>query len=130
MISLNIYNEYREKGLGEVIEYDTSDVEELVFYEGHPPYNWKTDEVEHADALKEFLSQYRVKKMSDDEWNTNVSKEKGFQVTIYLEDKIIMSTIYENRLMVLGSSSGSIFKVTNGPIDVEWVENYLKKHRN
>lgn len=50
-----------------MVDYDISHFESLVFYEGLVKHEWKTDKKEHAEAFKEFLSQYRLKRMKDAE---------------------------------------------------------------
>ena len=64
--------------------------------------------------------------MKDAEWNSDVSKEKGINVTIYEKGKPIIASIYETRLLFLNESK--YYQVMNGPIDIDWVHNYIKEN--
>ncbi|CAM5222235.1 hypothetical protein UACE39S_03384 [Ureibacillus acetophenoni] len=112
-----IFNENREKGLDEVIQFQTKNVDYIMF--GNDFEN-RTVQEKHAEELKELLSQYRVKKMNDSEWNQDVSKEKGYQITIYSKGKPIIASIYENR--ILSVNRGNYYHVLNGPIDLTWFD--------
>lgn len=126
LISITIYNEYREKNLNDVLSYDLAHVKSLEFQlDGSPGY-WKSDNIEATKELFNFLSQYDVKKMRDSEWNSDVSKETGFRFTVYTKGDIIMASVYENRLMLL--SDGKYYSVTNGPINMEWIAKYNDKY--
>ncbi|MDQ0350952.1 hypothetical protein J2R98_000755 [Alkalibacillus filiformis] len=125
IISLYFYNEYREKSLDQVMNYNEDELHELVVHEGHEQ-EWRTDEQEHAEAISEFLSQYQVKKMRNRDWDSDVSNEKGFRITIYKEGSAIMTSIYEDRLLDVGTGP---YEVVNGPVDIGWIENYIKKHQ-
>ncbi|KQL54179.1 hypothetical protein AN964_12185 [Heyndrickxia shackletonii] len=121
------YYGYREKALDDVISYDIKNFESLVFNEGVEQFERRTDNKAHAEKFNDFLSQYRVKKMKDSEWNGNVSKEKGFLVTIYTTRGPIMASIYEHRLTFY--NDGAYYKVINGPIDIDWVKVYIDKFK-
>ena len=113
-------NDYREKDLDDVISFNSKNFEQLILGNA-----WTTDKKEHADELIDFLSQYRIKKMKDDEWNGDVSKEKGFSIDIYLKDKSLGASIYENRVWVY--RSGKSYHVVNGPIDIDWIEKKVQE---
>ncbi|WP_042143390.1 hypothetical protein [Paucisalibacillus sp. EB02] len=117
LFTFMIFNDYREKGLEDVIGFNTANVDYIIIND-----DVKTDKMEHAEALKDFLSQYRVKKMKDREWDGDVSNEKGFRITIYSNGKPISASIYENHLHY--KNSGEYYKVLNGPIDMEWIEEF------
>lgn len=120
LLSIIIVNDHREKGLDEVISFNSTKFTSFEF-ESNPYDSWKTDEQEPVEELIGFLSQYRVKKMKDAEWDSNVSKEKGFRITIFSKDEVMFAYIYENRALFL---KGGYYNVVNGPIDMEWVEKY------
>lgn len=120
LFSFYNYNDYREKSLNEVIRINTNKVDYIIIND-----KLMSDNKEYVEELNEFLSQYRVEKMKDHEWNSDVSKERGFKLTIYSNDKPFMANIYENRLNYL--NSGEYYKVLNGPIDMEWVEEMYEK---
>ncbi|WP_047982462.1 hypothetical protein [Ornithinibacillus contaminans] len=120
LISIYLVDDYREKGLEDVISFNSSNIDYILVND-----NLQTDSKEQADSLQEFLSQYQVKKMKNDEWNSDVSNEKGFRITIHSNDKPIGASIYENRLV--SYNSGDYYKVVNGPIDMDWVEEMMEE---
>lgn len=122
LFSWNVYNNHREKGLDDLFTYQASTFMSMEF----DHFAWRTKETEPVEELMGFLSQYRVKKMKDFEWNSNVSGEKGFEVMIYLKGKTTGASIYENRL--LSYNYASYYKVLNGPIDMEWIEAFKVKY--
>lgn len=105
--SWNVYDEHREKGLDELFTYQSSNFEAMNFnYEG-----WRTEETEPVEELLEFLSQYRVKKMKDSEWDSNVSMERGFVFLIFPQKgKGSGASIHPTRLMLFNKSG--YYKVT------------------
>lgn len=123
--SWNLYDDHREKGLVELFSYQASNFVAMNFnYEG-----WRTEETVPVEELLEFLSQYRVKKMKDSEWNQNVSMERGFEFLIFPKNgKGSGAYIHPNRLMLFNKPG--YYKVLNGPIDMEWIDAFNKKHGN
>ncbi|MCG7345957.1 hypothetical protein MHZ92_17735 [Sporosarcina sp. ACRSL] len=120
--SWTIYDDHREKGLDDLLTYNASNFEAMDFRFS----KWRTEETEPVEELIEFLSQYRVKKMKDSEWDSNVSGEKGFQVMIYLKGKTTGASIYENRIMSFNDPV--YYKVLNGPIDMGWIDAFEDKY--
>ncbi|MDW0115590.1 hypothetical protein QTL97_01390 [Sporosarcina thermotolerans] len=120
--SWSIFDDHREKSLDELIKYQDNKFKAMEFNFS----DWRIEEKEPVEEMLEFLSQYRVKKMKDSEWNSNVSGEKGFQVMVYLKGKTTGASIYENR--ILSYNKTSYYKVLNGPIDMEWIEAFEEKH--
>ena len=127
-VSITIYNEYREKNLTDVLNYDKNHVKSLQFHlDGSEP--WENNNDEAAKELYDFLSQYNVKKMRDSEWDSDVSKETSFRFTIYTKGDIIIASVHENRLLLFSDySNGNYYSVTNGPINTEWIANYNEKY--
>ncbi|WP_217588400.1 hypothetical protein [Lentibacillus saliphilus] len=110
-----VVNDYKEKDLNEVISFNIDKVDYVQI-----DHRLRTDELEDAKTLSELLSQYRVKKMKDREWNSDVSKEKGYTITIYPKDSNpIIASIYEDRLH---TNDGDYYEVVNGPIDMSWFD--------
>ncbi|CEG27073.1 hypothetical protein [Bacillus sp. B-jedd] len=124
--SIKYYDDHREKGLDDLISYKLTQFESLSIHEGPDRPYWTTEKREHAEKFQDFLSQYRVKRMKDFEWNSDVSKEKGFQVTIYVKGKPLIASIYETRLLFL--NKGKYYKVINGPVDMEWVNDFVREN--
>ncbi len=123
LFSWNLYDDHREKRLDELFSYQTSNFVAMNFnYEG-----WRTEETEPVEELLEFLSQYRVKKMKDSEWDQNVSMERGFGFLIFpKKGKGSGASIHPNRLMLFNKPG--YYKVLNGPIDMEWIDAFNKKY--
>lgn len=121
----NLYDDHREKGLDELFSYDASNFVAMNFnYKG-----WQTEETEPVEELLEFLSQYRVKKMKDSQWDQNVSKERGFDFLIVPEKgKGSGASIHPTRLMLLNKPG--YYKILNGPIDMEWIDAFNRKYAN
>lgn len=110
-----IFNHYKVKDLDDVINYKLAHFDYLMIN-----HDLNTDKKEHAEEFKEFLGQYQVKKMKDREWDSDVSDETGFSITIYSKGKPILASIYENRVVFY--NKGNYYKVVNGPIDMDWVD--------
>lgn len=127
--SVKHFNDFREKDLDDVIHYDISNVESFSISGLTGKYEWRTDQKAHAEELKDFLSNYRVKRMKDHEWDSDVSKEDGFTLAIYSKDKEIPieASIYEKRLLFY--NEGEYYQVVNDRIDVDWIRNYSKENK-
>lgn len=111
----------REKGLDNVISYDTTNFDYIEI-----DHRWKTDKQERAEELINFLSQ-SSKKIKNYEWDSDVSKEKGFTATIYTKGKPVIASIYENRLVYY--NDGAYYKVTKWPIDMGWLEKIFNREQ-
>lgn len=122
LFSWNTYDNHREKGLDDLFAYKNSNSEVQLFILPE----WRTEDMEPVEELMGFLSQYRVKKMKDSEWDSNVSGEKGFGFMIYSKGKGTGASIYGSRLMPYNNPS--YYEVLNGPIDMEWIETFKEKH--
>ncbi|MFS0752594.1 hypothetical protein [Oceanobacillus sp. 1P07AA] len=120
IFSFTVFHEYKIKSLEELLEYDQSSFEAV--FVNHQEI---TEDYQAAEEIVEFLSQYQVKKMNDREWSSDVSKEDGFMIEIRTENEIVMASIYENRLMSL-NNNGDYYKVANGPIEIQWMYDYIK----
>ncbi|WP_042222106.1 hypothetical protein [Oceanobacillus manasiensis] len=127
LYGLFLVNEYREKGLEEVMGSDVSNFDYL-YFSNHEEFNyWKTEERKAAEELFAFLSNYEVKKMKDAEWFSDVSGVEGFEVTIYNNGKPQIAGVYEDRIHVY--NGGDYYKVVNGPIDTAWVEKFQRQYQ-
>lgn len=118
-----IINNPKEEELDRIINYNIEEFDYLVIN-----HELKTDQKKHAEEFSELLSQYRVKKMKSRDWDSDVSTENGFFITIYSDDNpIVLASIYENRLVFY--NNGEYYKVLNGPIDMGWVNKmYNENH--
>ncbi|WP_345239338.1 hypothetical protein [Pontibacillus salipaludis] len=122
------FNDYREKGLDDVISYDLSNFESLLFNKGIERFEWRTDQKVHAEEFNDFLSNYRIKRMGDHEWDSDVSKEEGFMVSIYSKGKQIPieATIYEKRVHFFNEHQ--YYHIVNDPIDIDWIKNFIREN--
>lgn len=120
-------NENREKNLGELFhDIDGLNYLEFDLHDGSYDDAWRTDKIQALEELKEFMSLYQVKKMTDEEWNSIQPKGISFQMFISSKNNLIVSSFYEERLFV----GDSAYKVINGPIDMEWVRNFDERYKN
>ena len=121
LLIFNHYMENREKRLDVLIDYDLTDFEALIIN-----YQFISQDKKHAEQLIEFMSHYRVKKMKDREWDSNVAGEKGFDVVFQSKkDNPVIVHIYENRMIFL--NGGDYYHILNGPVDTTWVDELLKE---
>ena len=126
LFSLTIFDEYREKNLLTLLSFEAEEIISIQF--GYYPDAPIIEENALASRdLLTFLAQYDIKKMPDQQWDSDVSKEKGFQLYVYTNnDKLYMAHIYENRMIYI--NDGNYYAVTNGPIDVDWVHNFANQY--
>lgn len=124
LVAITNYNEYKVKNLENILRFDPTKVESMSFiFDGN--IAWENSDVEASKELYNFLSQYKVKKMRNNEWDGDVSKETGFIFTASTKSAIIIVSVFENRLM---RSDAGHYLVTNGPIDMEWIVKYNEKY--
>ncbi|QPC48239.1 hypothetical protein [Mangrovibacillus cuniculi] len=124
--SLTFYNHYREKDLLEVMRYNPDQVVGVEFDMYGKPEGWRDESGEAERELNQFLSQYKVKRMSESDWDSDVSKEKGFELIMMMEKKLVGVSIYEDRM--ISYRGGSYYSIENGPVDMEWVEEFSKRY--
>ncbi|MFD2629939.1 hypothetical protein [Oceanobacillus kapialis] len=128
LYGLFLFNTFKEKGLDKVIDFHADDYHSMQFsVQGDPTHGWKTDEQQPVEELVTFLSDYKVKKMNDAAWDSDVAGLNGFKFTIVTDGKPIMAGIYEN--CVHFYTGGAYYKVLNGPIDTAWVQEYDEKYQ-
>jgi hypothetical protein len=114
--------------LDELFGYNSTDFTSFEFKQINAPgETWSTNEEQSVEELSRFLSQYEVEQMKDFEWNSDVSKEKGFEVGIFLKNKPILASIFDDRIHLYGDG---YYKVANGPIDMEWVTKFNEKYQD
>lgn len=124
LLVFSIYDEYRVKSLDSVFPFNPEETIHLELELGGDVYRFE-DEKAMAE-WKTFLGQYDVKKMNDREWDSNVSQETGFLMRIVLDDHWTGGSIYEHR--ILSFDKGPYYELVNDPIDMEWVQSFIKKH--
>ncbi|GAE37497.1 hypothetical protein [Halalkalibacter akibai] len=119
LFSLKMFNDY---SLDSIISYNSANFESLLVN-----FELFTDNKGHAEDLSEFLSQYRVKKISKFEYERerDLKETKGFHVFVNPQKgKTTMVFIYGDRLHRFDSS---YYKILNGPIDMDWVNDFIKE---
>lgn len=123
-VSLKLYNEYKEKGLVEAMDYDEDSFEMFIFYPGQN-IEWRTTNQDHVDELMDFLSQYDVKRMKQRDWDSDVSNERGVSFDIVNSDRPIMAYIMEERLRI----NTEYYSLVNGSIDIDWIINFIEENQ-
>lgn len=84
--------------------------------------DWTTNNVEHAQELKDFLSNYEVKKINNKDIDHDVTGKDSFVIIINLNEKSFIASIYENKVNLV--NNGHTYKVLNGPISMEWFHKF------
>lgn len=122
-------NDYKEKRLSDVINYDTTKFEHFAFeYRGDENDSWISDDNETFEELLNFLSKYEVKKVKSTDVDVK-NREEGFDIFISLKGKADsdMYTIWEGYISKGGSDH---YELLNGSIDMEWIKAYNKKNQS
>ncbi|HWL24617.1 MAG TPA: hypothetical protein VNR38_12860 [Ureibacillus sp.] len=133
LLSLKTIYDNRERSLADVMKYNQRDFNSLLFTQNIKEYKfksdnwWSTHDNEPVEELMAFLSQYRVKKIKEDEFNQRNKNEIGIEFAIfnYVKDSKVVG-IHENTVDL---DIGEYYIVLNGPIDMEWISNYHEKYR-
>ncbi|AUJ23926.1 hypothetical protein [Virgibacillus dokdonensis] len=118
LFSFKIIKENSEKSLGSILDYNTANFQSLII-----DIEYESRNVNDVNKLVDFLDQYKIKKMKEHEWNSDVSKEEGIHITIYTKNGSIGLGIYENRLVHY--NSGNYYNVTNAPIDIDYLKDII-----
>ncbi|TYS63532.1 hypothetical protein FZC76_20160 [Sutcliffiella horikoshii] len=131
--SLKTFNDYRQRSLDDLINFNQRDFYSLGFIKDRElvpdnrAYEWMTEEKEPVVELMEFLSQYRIKKVSEDTFIEKINSEERFEFTInHSKANPAIVWVLENRVHIL---VGNYYEVVNGPIDMEWIKEYNNKYR-
>ena len=120
LFSLKTFYDYREKSLDRMISYNASNFNSMLVN-----FELYTENKEHAEDLTKFLSQYRVKKISSNEYQRDFKEMRGFHILVNPHNgKSTLVSISGDRLL---HSNGSYYKVLNGPIDLDWVTKFIEE---
>lgn len=128
--SLKIINDYREKNLVDLVSYKPTDFLSLgiIVDKSAVPedkaFEWFAKDKEPTDELLEFLGQYRVKKINEEEFNQSLNKGGEFTIS-HSKVNPAIALLLENNVHIY---VGDYYKVVNGPIDMEWLRNYNEKY--
>ena len=131
--SLKTFNDYRERNLDDLIGYKHRDYYSLGFINDREmvpdsrAYEWFTEDKEPVEELLEFLSQYRVKRISEEKYNEKVNRDKRFELTItHSKANPSIVWVFENHIHIL---VGKHYEVVNGQIAMEWINEYNEKYK-
>lgn len=133
LISLKIFNDNRERDFDDLIGYKHRDFHSMGFITdiGKVPddraYEWLTEEKEVVEELLEFLSQYRIKRISEAQFNEKINSKDRFEFTInHSKANPSIVWVFGDRVHIL---VGHYYEVLNGPIDMEWINEFNDKYR-
>ena len=131
--SLKTFNDYRERNLDDLIGYKHRDYYSLDFLKDtemvpdNGAYEWWTEEKEPVEELLEFLSQYRVKRISEEKFKEKINREEMFEFTItHSKANPSIIWVFGDRVHII---VGKYYEVENGQIDMEWIKKYNEKYR-
>ncbi|MCG3086663.1 hypothetical protein [Sporosarcina cyprini] len=131
--SLKVFNEYRERNLVDVMRYKSSDfyalgvIKDVNEVPKDKGYEWYTKDKEPVNELLEYLGSYRVKKIKEEEFTANQYQGERFEFTItHAKSNPSIVWIGANHVQVL---VGNYYEVVNGPIDMEWIEEFNEKYK-
>lgn len=123
LIGAKVYDN-RERNLGELFAPYTDQFAGMYFHVDRHPEGWRTEEKKPVEELQEFFGRYQVKKMKDRDWDSDVKGEHVFSVSISNGNKPLQASVMKHRIMW----RDGYFHVLNGPIDMEWVEDFNEKY--
>lgn len=123
LFGLNQWDEYREKDLADVME-----AEEIVEVRYGTDDKSERSEVlndeQSLQAFKDFLGQYRVEKEGPRDFTSKYPEEQfSFQLE-YEDERITLPILIERDIILIELDQ---YKVTNGPIDHDRFEEFLKQ---
>lgn len=127
LFSFKLYEEYMAKDLDELLNYNEAELNWLDFYTSGED-NWRTDQSKNVDEILEFLGKYKVKKLYRDWDAPEGNGGTSFYIKIYTNEEIKSVSIFENRLYFSGYVGTGVYRVLNGPIDLEWLQDYYEKN--
>lgn len=135
IFSFNLVNDHRERDLDDLIKYRNNDFHSIGFTkdlipEGHA-FEWWTEDEMAADELIQFLSQYQVVKINEEDYHSRFyEKSESFHFTI--QHKEANPVILDVRDDVVHLYTGNYYEIVNGPVDMGWIHlfhlKYLEKY--
>ncbi|HSI66171.1 MAG TPA: hypothetical protein VK947_02070 [Planococcus sp. (in: firmicutes)] len=115
---------FKEPTLGKVLATNSEDFKSFEFVKhGEDLSEWQSTDKSQFDELINFLENYEVEKMDNTEWNSDVSKEEGFVVSIHSQESSLVASIYKERLVIY-EDGGYYYYIKNGPIDMQWIQEF------
>ena len=122
-ISLKTFHDYSEKNLDEVIQYKPNNFISLTIRDKSGDVEWTTYNKDAVEKLLTFLSNYRVKKISDRAYDDGgLSSDKRFEIIIkHSKAANLFALIQEDEVHIYKKG---YYQVLNGPIDMHWVKRF------
>ena len=122
------WNDYREKELVDVM--DAGDIVEvlyrsLLFESNLSEFDRSISDSESIQELVDFFSQYRVKKVGLRNFSTKYPNEQFIFKFEYADNRITIDSLIEKDVVLLVNNQ---YKITNGPFDYKWIEDFIKRH--
>ena len=122
------WNDYREKEMTDVL--DAEEVDELLYtmFPSEDEVGFFNRSITDPSSIKEltdFFGQYKVKKIGARSFSPEYPDEQfSFQLE-YTDDRITMSSLIERDVLLVEHEQ---YAITNGPVDYNWIQDYLGKH--
>jgi hypothetical protein len=127
LYSYKHWDQYREKSIETVLDTEHNP-QEIIFKKSSNDY-WKTEDPETIQELMSFLDKYQIKKSKyynggesewdiDLIWTTNIDNIGMKMVNISITDYYVWINFTDQ------------YSVINGPVDVDWLENYFTRNRD
>lgn len=123
----------RVQGLADIIRYEAKDFQSLsivsdIYEIGEDQDDaWVTENRETLEELLGFLSQYEVKKISENQFQERNDGSSGFEFTItHSKKNPVIMWLFEERLHIY---VGEYYEVINGPINMEWLRDFHEEHQ-
>lgn len=126
VLAIMRWNDYREKELVDVLDWE--DIEEFVYLEPNPDGPLHYEEIpvavpEKMEELKDFLSQYQVKKIGYRQFTTEHPDEQFHFQPTYADERITIPSMIEWDVLLIDDYQ---YTITNGPVDYGWVEDFFE----
>ncbi|MHA6259718.1 hypothetical protein ACXYMX_07340 [Sporosarcina sp. CAU 1771] len=120
------HNEFKEKQFSELIDSKSTNFTSLSFTKpdklGMAPEVWITEDNKVVENLLVFLENYSIQKLKTDEPTTHFS-DNQFSILIESENGDEISILLEDNLIVLNSLS--YYEIVNGPLNQNWMINFF-----
>lgn len=120
IFGLRRWDEYREKDLVDVLE-----AEAIVAFrygkEGTADLSEAVNDDQSLEEFTDFLNRYRVKKEGPRDFTSQYPKEQHTFQLEYEDQRISIPILIERDIILIEMDQ---YRVTNGPIDSEWIEEF------
>ncbi|MGM0898212.1 MAG: hypothetical protein ACQEV0_09935 [Bacillota bacterium] len=109
---------------------DAKEIEEVLYtklpLENEMVYfNRAIDNPASIEELIGFLSQYKVKKTGVRNFNSTYPNEQFSFELVYRDGRNTIPALIERDILL---NEHDQYEITNGPVDYEWLQEFLEKH--